>query len=53
MTLAMTVECRQISRVQSMGKVLTVQSDHAEDEDNGQGHDHYRVDLQTGRLISV
>jgi hypothetical protein len=33
--------------------VLTVQSDNAEDEDNGQGHDHYRVDLQTRRLISV
>lgn len=30
-----------------------VQSDDTEDEDNGQGHDHNGVDLQTGRLISV
>jgi hypothetical protein len=33
--------------------VHTVQSNNAEDEDNGQGHDHNGVDLQSGRLISV
>lgn len=30
-----------------------VQSDNAEDEDNGKCHDHNRVDLESGRLISV
>jgi hypothetical protein len=48
-------DCRISSDIvrASMGGVLTVQSDHAEDEDDGQGHDHYWVDLETGRLISV
>ena len=31
----------------------TVQSDDAEDEDNGQGHNDNGIDLETGRLISV
>lgn len=31
----------------------TMQSDDAEDEHNGQSHDNDRVDLETGRLISV
>jgi hypothetical protein len=52
MTLAMTMYCQY--RVCKVWKgVLTVQSDNAEDEDHGQGHNHYRVNLQTGRLISV
>jgi hypothetical protein len=32
---------------------LTVKSNNAEDEDNGQGHDHDRVDLEAGGFISV
>lgn len=35
------------------GEEHTVQSDDAEDEHNGQSHDDDRVDLETGRLISV
>lgn len=31
----------------------TVQGNNAEDEDNGQGHDHNGVDLESGRLIGV
>jgi hypothetical protein len=31
----------------------TVQSNDAEDEDNGQSHDNDGVDLETGGLISV
>jgi len=31
----------------------TVQSDDAEDEDNGQSHDNDGVDLETGGLVSV
>jgi len=30
-----------------------VKSDNAEDEDNGQGHDHNGIDLQARRLIGV
>lgn len=30
-----------------------MQRNNAEDEDNGQGHDHDRVDLEPGGLISV
>lgn len=33
--------------------VRTVKSDNAKDEDNGQGHDHHGVDLESGRLIGV
>jgi hypothetical protein len=32
---------------------LTVKRNNAEDEDNGQGHDHDGVDLESGRLIGV
>lgn len=31
----------------------TVQSDNAEDEDDGQGHDDDGVDLETGGLVGV
>jgi hypothetical protein len=31
----------------------TVECNDTEDEHNGQGHDHDRVDLEAGRLISV
>jgi hypothetical protein len=31
----------------------TVECNDTEDEHNGQGHDHNRVNLEAGRLISV
>jgi hypothetical protein len=31
----------------------TVECNDTEDEHNGQGHDHDRVNLEAGRLISV
>lgn len=31
----------------------TVQSDDAEDEDNGQSHNNDRVNLETGGLVGV
>lgn len=52
MTLAMTVPYCQRS-VWRWNDARTVESNHGEDEDNGEGHDHDRVDLQSGRLISV
>lgn len=30
-----------------------MKSNNAEDEDDGEGHDHDRVDLEPGRLVSV
>lgn len=35
------------------GREHTMQSDDAEDEDNGQSHDNDGVNLETGGLISV
>ena len=52
MTLAMTVDC-QTGENGDLKNEHTVQSNNAEDEDHGQGHDHNGVDLQSRRLISV
>ena len=55
MTLAMTVEGVRVSRGlgSTREELCTVQSDDAENEDDGQRHDDDGVDLEARRLVSV
>lgn len=52
-TLAMTEVFRQTLELMRFHGGHTVQSNNAEDEDDGQSHDNNGVDLETGGLIGV
>ena len=55
MTLAMTASCVSCTTgSKRFGEhARTVQRYDAEDEDDGERHDHHGVDFQAGRLIRV
>jgi hypothetical protein len=53
MTLAMTTSCQKDGRWQWHQVKHTVQRNDTEDEDDGQSHDHDRIDLEPRGLISV